>query len=77
MPLKWPRVEPEFGHRVYIVPILECSERGVGASYINQTIRHVVSTYLQCAFCPSCDIFISIESSLRASFCSVFMVMID
>ena len=77
MPLKWPRVELEFGHRMYIFPILgrlECSERGVGASYINQTIRHAVSTYLWCAFCPSCDVFVSIESVFVPVFCLVFMV---
>ena len=57
-------------HRVYIkCPCLRTcikmqQNRGVGARYINWTIRHVVkhvSVYLWCAWCASCDTFLGLE----------------
>ena len=42
----------------HVLRTLECSERRVGAKYVNWMIKHVISTHLYCAYC---DMFLDLQ----------------
>ena len=51
----------------HVLMTLECSERRVGARYVNWMLKHVVSTHLYCAYC---DMFLDLlPLSVSCSVC--------